>query len=450
MSSTPPPRNRFSDRIPFGRSNVAVLTSEEGSIFVDKLRCLRPRAFAGASSRVAISIGSTSSLLRMLAAFDGRVSAILLLSSSLAPEWVTALCKESGCSILVSDRAEIQNAIPPEAAIDIGSVVESEELSTTWIMTTSGTTGRPKMLEHSFDSLCRSVQPIREYSTPAVWGLTYEPTRFAGLQVLLQAIIGGGRLIAPDFRMELGRKLTFLADNGCTHLSASPTLWRQILMHPKSTNLALSQVTLGGEIADQGVLDALRRAFPRARITHVYALTEVGVAFSVNDGRAGFPARYLDMPPKGVVLRIAEGRLWLRAPGVVADYLGSERLRRDSEGFVDTQDRVDRRGDRILFLGRDIGTVNIGGVKIHPEMVESAILCLPGVALVRVSSIRSALSGALLVATIVPAVGIENTEKLKRDVIKYCRSNLPREGVPALITIADNLEVNAAGKLSRS
>jgi len=39
---------------------------------------------------------------------------------------------------------------------------------------------------------------------------------------------------------------------------------------------ALRQITLGGEIADQAVLDALARRFPGARITHVYASTEAG------------------------------------------------------------------------------------------------------------------------------------------------------------------------------
>ena len=49
-------------------------------------------------------------------------------------------------------------------------------------------------------------------------------------------------------------------------------------------------VRLSGEIADQAVLDGLRRPFREASIGHAYASTEAGVGFAVNDGLEGFPA----------------------------------------------------------------------------------------------------------------------------------------------------------------
>jgi len=39
---------------------------------------------------------------------------------------------------------------------------------------------------------------------------------------------------------------------------------------------------------------------------------------------------------------------------------------RDADGFVDTGDIVERRGDRYYFLGRRSGVVNIGGLKVYP------------------------------------------------------------------------------------
>lgn len=64
---------------------------------------------------------------------------------------------------------------------------------------------------------------------------------------------------------------------------------------------------------DQPLLDELRARFPEAAITEVYALTEQGVCFSVNDGSAGFPVSYLEeATPQGRRLRVngeGEGEL---------------------------------------------------------------------------------------------------------------------------------------------
>ncbi len=66
------------------------------------------------------------------------------------------------------------------------------------------------------------------------------------------------------------------------------------LMSPAIRKISPRYVRLSGEIADQAVLDSLRRAFPQASIGHAYASTEAGVAFEVSDGLAGFPAAYLE------------------------------------------------------------------------------------------------------------------------------------------------------------
>jgi acyl-CoA synthetase (AMP-forming)/AMP-acid ligase II len=402
------------------------------------------------TERVSICVRSAPALIKLLVALDGRVAALLLLAPELDPETVAALGSEAGCGRLISDRDDLTGAQLPDAiaaeADDRAHAVQATE----WILTTSGTTGRPKMVRHRLDSLIRTVHATADPSHPAVWGLLYEPTRFAGLQVVLQAMLGGGTLAIPSPTQDLGRRLSELTKLGCTHLSATPTLWRRILMHPASQGLELSQITLGGEIVDEAILRSLRRAFPSARITHIYASTEAGVGFSVHDGHEGFPASFLNAPPKGVEIRISSGRLWVRPPGARSDYLGSESLQRDADGFIDTLDRVEVQGDRILFLGRDNGLVNIGGVKVQPEEVERVIYQLPEVSLVAVLSRKNSFSGAVLVAAVVSSDRVFDHEELKLAVLRHCRANLARESIPALVRIVDTLEINAAGKLARN
>lgn len=394
-----------------------------------------------------VSIGAVRPLVETLCALDGRVGGLLLASSTLEADTVAELARIGRATHVVSDRSDLAQAIPPEDVLGAGS---GRAVETAWMMTTSGTTGIPKIVPHTLASLARTARRDPLARAP-VWGLLYDMTRFAGLQVGLQSLIGGGTLAAPDTGVPLAQQVAFLAEAGTTHLSATPTLWRRLLMVPGIERLDLRQATLGGEIADQPVLDAVSARFPRARVTHIYASTEAGVGFAVNDRRAGFPAAYLSEAPGGVGVRVAEDMLWLRPPGGrKVRYLGGQSLRVDADGYVLTGDRIEMDGDRALFLGRDSGVVNVGGVKVYPERVERTISAVPGVGLAQVGARKSPITGALLVATVVPAERDTDKEALKGAIMARCREELEREAVPARILFAENLETNAAGKIRRS
>ncbi|OWJ75329.1 hypothetical protein CDV49_17335 [Haematobacter genomosp. 1] len=343
--------------------------------------------------------------------------------------------------------------LTPEAVR--GPAGATAPVATTWLMTTSGTTGVPKIVTHSVASLTRSVRGTRPEALP-VWGLLYDMTRFAGMQVGLQAMTGHGTLAAIDRDAALGEQVAEMAAAGVTHLSATPTLWRRLLMAPGVEGLPLRQITLGGEIAEQPVLDAIRARFPKARVTHIYASTEIGVGFAVNDGRAGFPESYLSAEaPAGLAMRVEEGMLWLRPPEAHRTrYLGDNQLDMDAEGYVRTGDQVeirpDTEGARVHFLGRDSGVVNVGGVKVYPERVEAVLTADPRVSLAQVTAKSSPITGNLLVATIVPADPAADRAALKRELMAHAQAHLEREAVPAMWRFADHLETNAAGKIVRS
>src|SRR6266498_2919198 len=69
----------------------------------------------------------------------------------------------------------------------------------------------------------------------------------------------------------------------------------------------------------------------------------------------------------------------------------------DAEGFVDTGDMVELRGERYHFVGRRGGIINIGGLKVHPEEVEAVINRHESVRMSRARSRRSPITGAIVV-----------------------------------------------------
>lgn len=437
----------------------------EGVLAAGRARALGPAPDLDAGATVLVSIEAAIPLIETLLALDGHVAGLVLVSTAAAPGVVAKLAETAGAGLVVSDRADLPGARPPQSVLgerrapgtgagaETGGETGAEtgaETRTAWMMTTSGTTGIPKIVPHDLGSLARTVRRD-PFGRDAVWGLVYEMTRFAGLQVALQSLIGGGTLAAAPRHAPMPAQIAFLEGAGVTHLSATPTLWRRLLMAPGIEALPLRQVTMGGEIADQTVLDAAGKRFPKARLTHIYASTEAGVGFAVNDRKAGFPLSFTEESPGGVGVKLAEGTLWVKPPGSrVARYLGGQALETDGEGYVNTGDRIELGEGRAFFLGRDSGMVNVGGVKVYPERVERVIAAVEGVGLAAVSAKKSPITGALLMATVVPADPGTDQDALKDRIMAACRAGLEREAVPARIRFAESLETNAAGKISRA
>ena len=161
---------------------------------------------------------------------------------------------------------------------------------------------------------------------------------------------------------------------GVTHISGTPSHWRKLLMSGSAAGFAPRYVRLSGEIADQAVLDGLRHAFPQASIGHAYASTEAGVGFAVNDGLRGLSRRLIGANRDGVEMKVVDGSLRIRSTRAAHAYVGRNAAAlTDSDGFVDTGDMVELRGDRYHFVGRRGGIINIGGLKVHPEEIEAVI-----------------------------------------------------------------------------
>ena len=238
-----------------------------------------------------------------------------------------------------------------------------------------------------------------------------------------------------------------------THISGTPSHWRSALMHASLCKLSPRYVRLSGEIADQAVLDRLASVFPNARIGHAYASTEAGVGFEVDDGREGFPVSRLDAGGP-VEMRVQDGTLRIRSARTAHRYLGDAAPDlADALGFVDTGDLVEAFGERLRFMGRVSGIINVGGLKVHPEEVEAVINRCPGVRMSRVKARRSPLLGAVVAAEVVPVephpAGAEAGRTLQAAILDLCRRELAPFKTPASIRFVDALPLTAGGKLER-
>jgi acyl-CoA synthetase (AMP-forming)/AMP-acid ligase II len=314
-------------------------------------------------------------------------------------------------------------------------------------MMTSGTTGRPKVAVHSLESLLSRVRGAASFpaNREGKWLLTYQPTGFAGVQVILTAVLSRGLIVVPEQRTPAGF-YEAARRHKVTQVSATPTFWRSLLMVAEPGTLVLRQITLGGEAADQATLDRLKAAFPESRITHIYASTEAGVVFAVHDGFEGFPKAWLEQPNQGAELRIRDGFLQIKTKNLMSGYASSEQNQPLlDDGWLSTADRCEIRGDRVYVLGRQDSTINVGGSKVYPLAVETFLLGLPGVAEARVFGVKNPVSGALVAAEVVLRAG-EDPEQAKPRILTACREGLAGYQVPRIFKIVDSIKVAASGK----
>jgi acyl-CoA synthetase (AMP-forming)/AMP-acid ligase II len=429
------------------RADEPLIGTEAGWMSAGELQrraqLLRSEAFAPLCGQtVTLRFTDPIKFVEGLIGLDGWASGILLCDARID----AGLLNRFEADAQAAWRLEAGTARPIR---DVAAVQGAGKESTRWIIPTSGTTGEPKLVSHTLTSLCRTVKSRSSAAESLTWGLWYEPTRFAGLQVLLQALGGGGNVVVPS-QTHLIADVELLARLGCSALSATPSFWRKLAFGGLLERLSLRTVTLGGEAADQLILDLLASRFPKATIRHIYASTEAGVGFSVSDRRAGFPAAFLDQPPAGMELRVrqSDGMLLLKPARVEQEFIGRAEHLIGGDGWIETGDLVEQRGDRFHFLGRANGCINVGGRKVHPLSVEEVILGVPGVQAARVFGRRNPILGALVAAEIVVERG-RDTNTLQEQILRACKASLARFQVPAVVSFVEQLQLSPGGKLPR-
>jgi acyl-coenzyme A synthetase/AMP-(fatty) acid ligase len=438
-----------------GRDRVVALSElAVGSIFGTALESLRGRS-------VLLATYDQLPTALALIELDGVARRMVLCTPDLKPEQLAAVAATAQADAIVLDQASTAAAgslapymaasgpIPNPSPIDRRASEPTE-----WILLTSGTTGTPKLVVHGLQSLGGSL-PAGSAGAGTVWSTFYDIRRYGGLQIYLRAVLSGSPLVLSSAGESPVAFMERAAAAGVTHISGTPSHWRRALMSGEAGVLTPQYVRLSGEVADQAVLDSLRAAYPGARIGHAFASTEAGVAFDVNDGLAGFPAEFVDRSPGGIEMKVVDHTLRIRSGRTAARYLGAAPgLLVSDDGYVDTGDMVELKDGRYHFRGRIGGVINVGGLKVYPEEVESVLNADPRVRMSLVRARRNPITGAVVVADVVlaepaGAAPADAPDLVKSDLLNACRRTLAAHKVPAMLRFVESLEFNAAGKLVR-
>nr|WP_260173814.1 AMP-binding protein [Nocardioides albus] len=293
-----------------------------------------------------------------------------------------------------------------------------------WLLT-SGSTGRPKRVGHTLETLSTVTGEL----APRTWLCPYSPGTYAWWQVVTLGLgVPGQDLVLVD-PADLDDWVSPALEHGVTAVSGTPTFWRRTLMRHGADlqKLQLKQITLGGEPVDQAVLSQLSEAFPDARVSWIYASSEVGASIVVHDGRAGFPVDWLDRDVPGRPrLAVVDGELVITSPHHGTDASGAELA-----GAVRTGDAARIEDGRVLVTGRlDRDELNVGGSKVSAGAVRDLLQSHPEVAWAAVRGRKAPLVGTMVVADVVAGPG---TDVSADDLTRWAAERLPEYAVPRRI-----------------
>ncbi|MFE6507065.1 AMP-binding protein [Nocardioides sp. NPDC057767] len=296
-----------------------------------------------------------------------------------------------------------------------------------WLLT-SGSTGRPKRVGHTLASLSTVTGDL----APRTWLCPYSPGTYAWWQVITLGLGVPGQdlvLVDPADPAALDDWVVPALEHGVTAVSGTPTFWRRTLMRhgAELSRLPLEQVTLGGEPVDQAVLSQLGEVFPDARVSWIYASSEVGASIVVHDGRAGFPVEWLDRDVPGRPrLSVVDGELVITSPHHGVDASGAELA-----GAVRTGDAARIEDGRVLVTGRlDRDELNVGGSKVSAGAVRDLLQSHPAIAWASVRGRKAPLVGTMVVADV---VADQDSDVNADDLTRWAAERLPEYAVPRRI-----------------
>lgn len=304
-----------------------------------------------------------------------------------------------------------------------------------WSLTlfTSGTTGLPKKVKHSYFTITRSSK-LNSTHWNDIWGFAYNPTHMAGIQVFFQAFLNKNTMINV-----FGKTIEEIKRNinkyKITHISATPTFYRMLVS--KEINFSsVNQISCGGEKIDSDLLSKLQKSFPNAKIRNIYASTEAGSIFASEGEKFRVSDRLKNY------VKIENNELYIHKN--ILGESSSFKLKNDWYPTGDVVEIISEYPELIFkFVQRKNEMINVGGYKVNPQEVESEILKIPGVKLTRVFGKKNSVLGNILCAEI---VADNVTEK---DIRLHLQKALQSFKIPRIYNFVKNIDITRTGKVKR-
>ncbi len=321
------------------------------------------------------------------------------------------------------------------------------------ILYTSGTTGRPKGVLHTHNSIHALIRQIGEHWRVADGDTFLVPSPIAHIGGSIYAfecpLLLGTTAVLME-RWDPDRAVSLMLAERCTHMAGATPFLDGLLGAAERAGTRLPDLKVficGGASVPPSLIRGAVDYFEKAVVTRVYGSTEVPVttvgSFDTvdhaadTDGRAGIAD-----------IKLFDGEIRARGPQMLVGYLHpeDETAAFDDEGYFRTGDLARWVDDGyVVVTGRAKDIIIRNGENISPKEVEDLLVGRAGIAEIAVVGVPDERTGERACAVIVTAD--DRTPSLDDLAELLIDEGLAKFKIPERIVIWDALPKNDAGKV---
>lgn len=353
--------------------------------------------------------------------------------------------------------------------VDLDTLPDVDPNSIKAILYTSGTTGTPKAVLHSHNTLARVIQNSLDFWEMDASDVMLMPSPVThitgyGSGMVLPFVTPVKSALMP--RWDADAAVAFIQETGATASVGATPFLVELVAAAKRHNTGLPTMRLfacGGAAVPPQVIDDAWETLDNCRAFRVYGSTEapiITLGFVQPDQQAlaattdgmiyAYDVKILDESgnevPQGV-----DGEIAARGAGMMLGYADPEQNAQahDDEGFFLTGDIGQRTPDNaILITDRKKDIIIRGGENISAKEVEDVLHDHPGVREAAVVSMPHQRLGEGVCAFIIPEAG-GDTLDLAAIATFADAAALARQKIPEHIELVDDLPRTASGKVRK-
>lgn len=321
------------------------------------------------------------------------------------------------------------------------------------ILYTSGTTGRPKGVLHTHNSIHALIRQIGEHWRVDNGDTFLVPSPIAHIGGSIYAfecpLLLGTTAVLME-RWDADAATSLMIAERCTHMAGATPFLEGLLAAAERADTRLPDLKVficGGASVPPSLIRRASAYFDKAAVSRVYGSTEVPVTTvgsvddsehaADSDGRTGIAD-----------IKLVDGEIRARGPQMLVGYLHpeDETASFDDEGYFRTGDLGRWVDDGYMVVtGRAKDIIIRNGENISPKEVEDILVGHPGIAEIAVVGVPDERTGERACAVIVASDQRSPDLADLRDLLM--REGLAKFKIPEQIVIWDALPKNDAGKV---
>jgi acyl-CoA synthetase (AMP-forming)/AMP-acid ligase II len=348
------------------------------------------------------------------------------------------------------------------------------------ILFTSGTTGKPKGVVHTYYTLSQKWKSLRRnFSLKNINNsLCLLPTHFGhGLicNCLFPLFSNKKLFIFPKFNMSLISNLGRIIDKyNINHLSSVPSMWKIVLkLSRKPKNKSLKVITCGSAPLNSNLWKRIQKWSSIKSVWNTYGITETGswiagtsknnfiprdgligkpwgasfkiLSAKIDDNKVKIDERYIKNKS---LKRNKVGYVWVKTSSLMRGYFKRNDLSRqvikDEWFFTGDIGKIDKSNNLYLF-GRERNEINVSGLKVIPEDIDIILEKNKNIIEACTFGVENKFSGEMVVSAIA-----RSSQKISEIYLrKWCQKHLSLNKIPKIFFFMKEIPKNSRGKLDR-